>query len=78
MFEAINGKQLPFFKNRLDQNLFAKYISGSGDNYPLCYCPQCEEKIQNFPLCNINLILVTIAPRDFLFVVISVVYVFLI
>ena len=47
VFEAINGKQLPFFNNPLDQNLFAKYKSDSGDNHPLCYCSQCEENIRN-------------------------------
>ena len=67
MFEAINGKQLPFFKNPLDQDLFAKYKSGSGDNHPLCYCPQYEEKIQNFPLCNKNMILVTYNCKRFSF-----------
>ena len=63
VFEAINGKQLPFFKNPLDQNLFAKYKSGSRDNHPLYYCPQCKEKIRNFPLCNKNLILVTYSSK---------------
>ena len=35
--------------NPLDQILIAKYKTGSGDNHPLCYCPQREEKIQNLP-----------------------------
>ena len=50
MFEVINGKQLPFFMNPLDQLLIAKYKTDSGDNHPLCYCPQCKEKIRNLPL----------------------------
>ena len=59
MFEAINGKQLPFLMNPLDQILIAKYKTGSGDNHPLCYFLQREEKIQTLPLCLRNLILVT-------------------
>ena len=59
MFEAINGKQLTFFMNPLDQILIAKYKTGSGDNHPLCYCPQREEKIRNLPICLRNPILVT-------------------
>ena len=50
MFEAINGKQLPFFMNPLDQILIVKYKTGSGDNHILFYCPQCEEKIRNLLL----------------------------
>ena len=45
VFEAINGKQLQFLGTRLDQILIAKCKSGLGDNHPLCYCPQREEKI---------------------------------
>ena len=45
--------------NPLDQILIAKYKIGSGDNHPLCYYPQREEKIQNLPLCLRNSILVT-------------------
>ena len=63
MFEAINGKQLPFLMNSFDQILIPKYKTGSGDNHLLCYCPQCEEKIQNFPLCNRNLILFVVASK---------------
>ena len=59
VFEAINGKQLQFVGTRLDQILIAKYKSGLGDNHPLCYYPQCEEKIQNLSLCLRNLNLVT-------------------
>ena len=40
MFKAIHGKQLLFSINPLDQILIAKYKTGSGDNHPLCYCPQ--------------------------------------
>ena len=49
MFRAINGKQLPFFMNPLDQILIAKYKTGSGDNHPSCYCPQRDEKIRHLP-----------------------------
>ena len=59
VFEAINGKQLPFLMNPLDQILIAKYKTGSGDNHPLCYYSQRKEKIRNLPLCLRNLILVT-------------------
>ena len=45
--------------NPLDQILIAKYKTGSGDNHPLCYYAQREEKIQNLPLCLRNPILVT-------------------
>ena len=47
MFEGINRKQLSFSMNPLDQILIAKYKTGLGDNHPLCYYPQCEEKIRN-------------------------------
>ena len=33
--------------NLLDQILIAKYKIGLGDNHPLCYYPQCEEKIRS-------------------------------
>ena len=59
VFEAINGKQLLFLGTCLDQILIAKCKSGSGDNHPLCDCPQREEKIWNLPLCLRNLNLVT-------------------
>ena len=59
MFEAINVKQLPFFMNPLDQILIAKYKTDLGDNHPLCYCPQREEKILNLLICLRNPILVT-------------------
>ena len=49
MFEAINEKQLPILMKPLDQILIAKYKTGSGDNHPLCYYPQREEKIRNLP-----------------------------
>ena len=59
VFEAINGKQLQFLGTRLDQILIAKCKSGLGDNHPLCYCPQHEEKIWNLPICLRNPNLVT-------------------